>query len=78
LLRQRRIAGKVDGLAPETAGMGEAILVHVADDHDRCAEQLARGGARQPDRPRTVDRFNLDLIPCDVGDAAIRCHVALL
>ena len=55
LLGQRGILLQIDDFAAETLGLLEAVGDHVADDHDRRAQQMARRGARQADRPRAGD-----------------------
>ncbi len=39
----------IDALATETAGLGEAVLVEVADDHYCCPEELRAGGGGESD-----------------------------
>ena len=57
LLAQVVVGGQVDRLAAEAGRLGQAVLLHVADDDHGRAQQVGRGGAGQPDRagPGDVD-----------------------
>lgn len=50
LLGHVGVLRQVDRLAAEGAGLRQPLRVHVADDHDGGAEQVAGGGAGEPDR----------------------------
>src|SRR4029453_9512578 len=55
LLAQVVVLGQVDRLAAEAGRLGQAFLVHVADDDHGRAQQMGRGGAGQPDRAGAGD-----------------------
>ena len=49
------VLGEVDRLEADVLGMGEPLLIHVADQHDSRAKNARGRGGREPDRPCAGD-----------------------
>ena len=50
LFRQRGALLEIDDCAPKALGLGQPFVDHIADDDDRCSEQMAGSRASQTDR----------------------------